>query len=367
MQNHRRCDRFGVTAKAPHVAGPFALAGRGLGFGPDGSGVGVAMISAYRKTGGRLAAAGADLAPLDGLIWVDLEKPTAKEEALLAAALGLSLPSREDMQAIEGSSRLYAEEGALFLTAQVLATPEEQPAEIGPLTFVLTEDRLVTLRYHGPRSIAVFSHRAQTHEMGCVNGQTTLLALMETLVDRLADILEGEGRKLDLLTKTIFDAQRPNAKTQTLSVVLQRIGRAEDLNSKAEESLSTLLRVLGFLSMPTGGAAMAAAKGIEKTRLKTLVHDIRSLQETAARQSRKIDFQLDATLGAINIRQADIIKIFSVVAFVFLPPTLIASIYGMNFVYMPELEWVWGYPMALGMMALSALVPYALFRWKKWL
>lgn len=325
------------------------------------------MITAYRKTDGRLTATGTELAPLQGLVWVDVEKPGDAEEATLAAMLGFAIPTRDDMQEIEVSSRLYAEEGALFLTAQVLATPEGQPPEIGPLTFVLTADRLVTVRYHAPRSIAVFAQRAQVQEMGCVNGQTTMLALMETLVDRLADILEGEGRKLDLLTKTIFDAQRPNAKTQTLSVVLQRIGRAEDLNSKAEESLSTLLRVLGFLSMPTGGAAMAAAKGVEKTRLKILVHDIRSLQETAARQSRKIQFQLDATLGAINIRQADIIKIFSVVAFVFLPPTLIASIYGMNFVYMPELKWVWGYPMALGLMALSALLPYALFRWKKWL
>ena len=316
---------------------------------------------------GRLAAVDAVMAPLQGLVWIDLEAPTAAEEAALEAALGIAIPTREDMQEIEVSSRLYSEEGALFLTAQVLATPEGHPPEIGPVTFVMTADRLITVRYHAPRSMAVFAERAQAQGMGCVNGQTTLLALMETVVDRLADILEGESRKLDLLNKAIFDAHRPSGKAQTLSVVLQRIGRAEDLNSKTEESLSTLLRVLGFLTTPTGGAAVAALKGVEKTRLKTLVHDIRSLQETAARQARKIQFQLDATLGVINIRQSDIIKIFSVVAFVFLPPTLIASIYGMNFINMPELKWPWGYPMALGMMALSALLPYALFRWKKWL
>ena len=325
------------------------------------------MITAYRRTEGRLTATGAEMAPLDGLIWIDLEAPTASEEATLEAALGLAIPTREDMQEIEVSSRLYAEEGALFLTAQVLATPEGHAPEIGPVTFVVTAERLITVRYHNPRSIGVFADRVQAQGMGCVNGQTTLLALMETLVDRLADILEGEGRKLDLLTKAIFNAHRPSGKAQTLSVVLQRIGRAEDLNSKTEESLSTLLRVLGFLTTPTGGAAVAALKGVEKIRLKTLVHDIRSLQETAGRQSRKIQFQLDATLGVINIRQSDIIKIFSVVTFVFLPPTLIASIYGMNFINMPELKWAWGYPMALGLMTLSALVPYALFRWKKWL
>ena len=325
------------------------------------------MITAYRMMDGRLAAVDAVMAPLQGLVWIDLEAPTAAEEAALEAALGIAIPTREDMQEIEVSSRLYSEEGALFLTAQVLATPEGHPPEIGPVTFVMTADRLITVRYHAPRSMAVFAERAQAQGMGCVNGQTTLLALMETVVDRLADILEGESRKLDLLNKAIFDAHRPSGKAQTLSVVLQRIGRAEDLNSKTEESLSTLLRVLGFLTTPTGGAAVAALKGVEKTRLKTLVHDIRSLQETAARQARKIQFQLDATLGVINIRQSDIIKIFSVVAFVFLPPTLIASIYGMNFINMPELKWPWGYPMALGMMALSALLPYALFRWKKWL
>ncbi|MFZ1468066.1 MAG: magnesium transporter CorA family protein [Paracoccaceae bacterium] len=326
------------------------------------------MITAYRAEAGRLRAIeGAMPADPTGIVWIDLHEPDAAEETQLETALGIEIPTREDMQEIEVSSRLYSEEGALFLTAQVLATPDGLPPELGPVTFVLTPDRLVTVRYHAPRSIKVFAERAAAQSMGCTGGQTTLLALMETVVDRLADILEGESRKLDFLTKAIFDAHRPNGKAQTLAVVLQRIGRAEDMNSKTEESLSTLLRVLGFLATPTGGAAVAALKGVEKVRLKTLSHDIRSLQETAARQARKIQFQLDATLGVINIRQADIIKIFSVVAFVFLPPTLIASIYGMNFVYMPELKWPLGYPMALGLMALSALLPYAFFRWKKWL
>ncbi len=149
------------------------------------------------------------------------------------------------------------------------------------MTFVVTPDRLVTVRYHAPRSIGVFAQRAKAQAMGCLTGPTTMLALIETLVDRLADILEGEARKLDHLTKTIFEAHRPKGKAQTLAVVLQRIGRAEDLNSKVEESLSTLQRMLGFLSTPTGGAAVTALKGVEKTRLKTLVHDIRPCRRPA--------------------------------------------------------------------------------------
>lgn len=325
------------------------------------------MIAVYRAQDGRLEkvhSAGADLA---GMVWIDLESPTRAEEDLVETALGLDIPTREDMQEIEVSSRLYGERGALFLTAQVIATPEGHDPEIGPLTFVLTPERLVTVRYHAPRSVGVFAERAASQSMGCINGPTTLLALLETLVDRLADILEGEARKLELLGRAIFQAHRPKGRAQTLSAIVQRIGRAEDLNGKASESLSTIQRVLGFLSQPSGDGAPAVLKGLDKSRLKILVRDVRSLQETAGTQERKILFQLDATLGVINIRQSDIIKIFSVVAFVFLPPTLIASVYGMNFQHMPELAWPWGYPMALGLMALSALVPWIIFRWKKWL
>jgi magnesium transporter len=324
------------------------------------------MITAYRNAEGRLTPSGSDLARLDGLVWIDLDSPTAAEESAVEAALGLDIPTREDMQEIEVSSRLYDEKGALYLTAQVVATPEGQDPEVGPVTFVLTESRLVTVRYHQPRSIGVFAARAATQAMGCTDGPTVLLALIETIVDRLADILEGEARKLDLLSKAIFDAHRPNGRAQTLPALLQRIGRAEDLNSKVEEGLNTLQRIVAYLITPTG-AAIGALKRLEKARLKTLTHDIRSLHETVDKQDRKIMFLLDTTLGVINIRQADIIKIFSVVAFVFLPPTLIASVYGMNFVHMPELKWPWGYPMAIGAMVVSALVPWAIFRWKKWL
>jgi magnesium transporter len=327
------------------------------------------MIGVYVADKGRLS-----LAPSSGLddlaevVWIDMHDPLPAEEKLVEAALGVDIPTREDMQEIEVSARMYDENGALFLTAQVIASPETTEPVIGPVTFVLAKGRLVTVRYHAPGSFQVFAGRAAKQTLGCISGQTTLLALLETMVERLADILEGEARKLDALTKAIFEAHRPSGKAATLSAILQRIGRAEDLNGKVTESLSTIQRVLRFLSVPAGhAAAVAAVAGIDRGRLKVLLRDVRALDETAAVQSRKILFQLDATLGVINIRQADIIKIFSVVAFVFLPPTLIASIYGMNFVHMPELKWVWGYPMALGLMLVSAVIPFAVFRAKKWL
>lgn len=327
-----------------------------------------AMIGIYRIAEGRLAyKESAEASDLMEAVWIDLHNPTAAEDRAVEVALGLDIPTREDMQEIEVSSRLYDEKGALFLTAQVMASPKELAAEIGPVTFVLAKERLVTVRYHAPGSFEVFAERAMKTPMGCMSGQTTLLALLETMVDRLADILEGEARKLDALTKAIFEAHRPDGKAATLAVVMQRIGRAEDLNGKVTESLSTIIRILGYLQAPAGHAAMAAVAGIDKARLVVLDRDVHSLVETAEVQNRKVLFQLDATLGVINIRQSDIIKIFSVVAFVFLPPTLIASIYGMNFAVMPELQWRWGYPMALGLMVLSAVIPWALFRAKKWL
>jgi len=330
-------------------------------------GTGVTMITAYRSEAGRLEVVPDWMADVSRIVWIDLVTPLVEEERALEAAVGVEIPTHDDMQEIEPSSRLYSAQGALYLTAQVIATHDPLSTEIGPVTFVLMPDRLVTVRYHSPGSFDFFATWAGSHDMGCTSGQSTLMALLETVVDRLADVLEAEARKLDTLTKTIFEAHRPSGKSSTLAAVIQRIGRAEDMNGKLVESLSSLQRVLTFLDSPVTEEAKALVNGLNRAQLGSLRQDVKSLQETAMVQSRKVLFLLDATLGVINIRQSDIIKIFSVVAFVFLPPTLIASIYGMNFAYMPELTWTWGYPMALGLMVVSALVPYAIFRLKKWL
>jgi magnesium transporter len=226
---------------------------------------------------------------------------------------------------------------------------------------------LVTVHYHHPGSMAHFADWAARHDTPLASGIDALLGLLDAAVDRLADILEGEARKLDTLSKAVFAAHRPSGKTDTLSAVLQRIGRAEDVNAKVSESMNTILRIVGYLAVSAPTAEGACLSEAERPVAQTLMQDLRSLTEVASTQSSKVRFLLDATLGVINIRQSDVIKIFSVVAFVFLPPTLIASIYGMNFDVMPELHWTWGYPMALVLMVVSALVPYLFFRWKKWL
>jgi magnesium transporter len=329
------------------------------------------MITAYCAHGARLCPLDLNRQGLREALWIDMEHPSAAEEDAVEAALGIDIPTREDMQEIEASSRIYVEGGVLFLTAQVLATRSQGAGEpgldIGPVTFALTPERLVSVHYHHPGSFQYFAEWAARHDTPLRGGIDALLGLMEAVVDRLADVLEGEARKLDALSRTIFDTHRPASQSERLSVVLQRIGKAEDLNGKVKESLATVLRMLNALALPGLPGMQPVLAGIDKPQLKSLIQDLKSLREVAAAQAEKIRFQLDATLGVINIRQSDIVKLFSVVAFVFLPPTLIASIYGMNFDFMPELHWRWGYPLALALMVISAVVPWMIFRWKRWL
>lgn len=325
------------------------------------------MITAYRSRNARLEPLDLARDSLQDAVWIDLLTPTRDEEDAVETALGIDIPTREDMQEIELSSRIYRHRGALVLTAQILETVAAQETEIGPVTFVVLPKRLVSVHYHQPGSLAHFADWATRHDTELATGVDALLGLLESVVDRLADILEGEARRLDKLSTAIFEAHRPSGTGETLGEVLQRIGRAEDLNGKVGESLGTIQRLVGHLAVTAEPPDGLALKAGERSTVRVLLQDIRSLREVAGVQTEKIRFLLDATLGVINIRQADIIKVFSVVAFVFLPPTLIASIYGMNFVHMPELAWPLGYPMALGGMVISAVVPWAIFRWKKWL
>ncbi|MGL4310712.1 MAG: magnesium transporter CorA family protein [Paracoccaceae bacterium] len=323
------------------------------------------MIEAYVLNENRLIAAPDAGAALMQAVWIDMQSPTEAEERLVEAALEFDIPTKGEMQEIESTSRIYAVDGAQFLTASIVSLHDGETPVLAPVTFILSGGRLVTVRYHQPRSIRTFSERAAAGDMGCRDAPGVLLALLETLVDRLADLLEGVGSTLDGLSAQLFRRDKSGTRARDrLSVLLDRIGQAEDLNAKLQESLSTLDRVVAVLNQKIGSAA--ADRG-EKARTKAMLRDIHSLMDYAATHGHKIGFLLDATLGFINMQQSDIIKIFSVVAFVFLPPTLIASIYGMNFVHLPELKWWFGYPMALGMMVVSAVLPYLYFRRKGWL
>jgi magnesium transporter len=304
-------------------------------------------------------------------IWTDLLNPTDAEEAEVEAELGIDLPTRADMREIEPSARIYSEGGALFVTANVLAGAATPEPVMEPVTFVLTAERVVSIRYHEPYSLQNVPQRAAGLQADCSTPLRMLMTLMEVLVERSADILEAESQAVDALSRQIFrPAAKPAQQSVDLAAVIIRIGRHGELNARLQDSLVTVERIVNHMTQMRLSAredqTEASAMGLNG-RDKRLLRDIRSLIAYAEAQSQRVTFMLDATLGLLNIQQNGIIKIFSVAAVVFLPPTLIASIYGMNFEHMPELASPYGYPLALGGMVLSAILPYLFFKRKGWL
>jgi len=296
------------------------------------------------------------------IVWVDLLAPSRQEELAVETWLGAEIPTREEMEEIEVSSRLYAENGVFFMTATLPAQTDGDHPVMSPVTFVLAGKRLVTIRYHEPRAFQSFPVHAEKASIGCSDGETVLLGLLEVVVDRLADVLERVSREIEVLSGEIFHpAETKDARRdRDFQRLLKDIGRKESLASNIRDSLTSLQRLTGFL-----GTAVAGKDARE--RVKTLAGDALSLADHASFLSQKTTFLLDATLGMVNIEQNAIIKIVSVAAVVFLPPTLVASIYGMNFEVMPELKWLLGYPFAIGLMVVSAVLPYWYFRHRGWL
>ncbi|MCX7683946.1 MAG: magnesium transporter CorA family protein [Acetobacteraceae bacterium] len=302
-----------------------------------------------------------------GVVWYDLRDPTAEERAAVEAALGLSLPTREEMGEIEISSRLYQEDGGEFMTVTGLAGLDTDEPVKDPITFILKGDVLVTIRHANPRPFDQFLARAQKPGGPPAHtGEQVMLGILEAMIDRLADALEVAGSEVDALSREIFrkrDARR--RETHTLEALIERIGRKGDLLTLARESLVSIARMATYhAALETEGRKPGKDA---RARVKVIQRDVASLSDHATFLSQKINFMLDATLGLINLEQAKTIKIFSVAAVIFLPPTLVASVYGMNFEHMPELQWQLGYPWALGLMLASAVVPYLFFKKRGWL
>jgi len=324
------------------------------------------MIKAYVAGGDRLRPVDDLLSNRDSVVWADLVNPTREEEQAIEEWSGVDVPTREEMEEIEISSRLYAENGAYFMTATLPAHADGDYPVMSPVSFVLAGKRLITVRYHEPRAFQTFPMHAEKSDLNCSSGQTILIALLEAIVDRLADLLERASREVIDISHDIFHPTEKKASKRdvTFQIILRRIGRKEDLVSNIKDSLVTLQRLSGFLSHAT--LESRSEKDV-RARIKTLSRDVSSLSDHASFITQKITFLLDATLGMINIEQNGIIKIVSVAALVFLPPTLVASIYGMNFEVMPEIKWAAGYPMALGLMVVSAVLPYWFFKRRGWL
>ena len=321
--------------------------------------------------------------PADAL-WIDLLSPTAEEEDAAERLLGVGVPTREEMAEIEESARLYEERGALVMTAVVVTgISEHRRPSTAEVTFVLTPTMLATVRYADPLPFRAFAAKCRRDPDAHGTSELVFLSLVENVVNRVADVLEATGAQLDALSEEVFEgdgaaahgapasegARPPEERARgrpprtDLQAVVKRLGRANALAGKLRESLLSIGRVLAFFRQGMGERLRDGAKA----RLRTLDRDVASLTEYDAQLSAEIGFLLEATFGLIGLEQNDIIKVFSIAAVLFLPPTLVGTVYGMNFEHMPELHWAFGYPFALALMVLSAIAPYYWFKRRGWL
>jgi magnesium transporter len=300
---------------------------------------------------------------------IDLEEPTRAEEKLVEECLGLEIPTRDELAEIEPSSRLYEKNGAIYVTMSTLfGVAEDEPAAT-PIGFVLADNRLVTVRYASPKPIRNFLlHLGREPELAR-DAPTVLARLLDAIIDRLADELEASGEEIDRISSHIFhrkgqgSAATRRVPAERLEALLNRIGRAQGLLTRIRETAVSSSRAIGFL------AATERVRGDEglRERMQSLAADIASLSDHSVFLATNLTFLLDASLGLISIEQNAAIKVFSVAAVVFLPPTLVAGVYGMNFEHMPELDWLAGYPWALVLMLMSAILPYMWFKRRGWL
>lgn len=324
------------------------------------------MIVAYSYSDGTLKAAPVAEGPIPGeAVWIDLISPGDDDDARAETFAGISVPTREEMGSIEQSSRLYLEEGARYMTASLLCGVDTETPVMQAVTFILTQGRLITVRYGEPRAFPAVAGRLGKSCPGGVTGETILIALLEAVVDRAADVLEQIGSDVERLSRRIFErGHKGENANQRYRAILSHINRKEGLVSSARESLASLQRLLSFLGTPTEGADVGKDA---RASIKSMSRDVAGLSDYAAFIGDKIQFLLDATIGMVSLEQNNIIKIFAVLSVVLMPPTLIASIYGMNFEHMPELQWTYAYPAALVAMVISGILPYVFFKWRGWL
>jgi len=323
------------------------------------------MLSVYMPKGTTLERVNVESGAVipENAVWIDMVTPSVQEDRSVEQLIGIAVPTREEMQEIEVSSRLYVENGARYMTATLMCQSDTATPKTTAVTFILSGHRLVTVRYDDPRPFAIVEHKLARSCPAKINGEGVLMDLLDAVIDRSADILERIGAEVDQVSHSIFEPEE-EAQQPSYNDVLKALGRKGDLTSKVRESQVSVGRLLLFLANEADN--MKWPKDT-RAQLQSMLRDVGSLSDHATYLTNKITFLLDAMLGVVNIQQNNIIKIFSVAAVVLMPPTLVASIYGMNFRNMPELDWIGGYPFALILMLFAAALPYLYFKWRKWL
>ena len=297
-------------------------------------------------------------------VWVDLLEPTLAEERAVERLLAIDVPSREEMREIETSSRLYEENGTLYMTATVVTKIDTDRPESAAITFILSHNRLITNRYVDPLPFRRFIAYAERHPNSCNSPPAVLAGLLESVINRVADVIERVATDLDAASVEVFTVSRKKRGAfRDFRKVLERLGQNGELISKARESLVSLGRLLTFVQQST----VVPIPDDVRARFRTLSRDVLAMSDHASFLGTKVSFILDATLGLINIDQNNILKIFSVVTVFLLPPSVIGAVFGMNFSKMPWLHDTWGFWAAMGLMLVSAIGPFLFFKRKGWL
>jgi magnesium transporter len=317
---------------------------------------------------------------LSDAVWIDLLNPTDEERRQVEQAIKLRLPTEGEIEEIESSSRVFKEGATFYLSTPVLESMDSANAAVTSVGFVLSPSQLVTLRF---AHVAAFDDVAVTFAgKAPPSAHEAFVKILESIVEQTADALEHATAELEKISHAAFRADRPirrkKAKTgAALRAALQKIGQMGDGISHIRNTLLGLARIATFAHESSNQGAPAAdqaapaaaqaAAAAAQARMAAIRGDIASLNDYQANLSGKVQFLLDATLGFISIEQNEIFKALTVASVVGVPPVLIAGIYGMNFKYMPELQWSLGYPFAVALIVASALVPIAWFKWRRWI
>ena len=297
-------------------------------------------------------------------IWIDLINPTIEEDRKVQEFVGAPVPTKADPDFTELPEAHYSENGVRYLHALFISEPEDTPDVTG-VTFVIAPTALVTVRYHPVETFDLFSQKLCKTPVRALSPDVVALGLINTSLNRIARALSKAGESLDRIASAVFRTKGDQSRrNQVYSETLDALGRENEKISNLRESMVSVERLLLFLM--SEGRPENTAKSVREVS-KTALRDLQTMGQDASFKAQMVHFLPDSTLGRINLLQNEIIKLFSVLAVIFMPPTVIASIYGMNFKGMPELEWRWGYPLAIMLMTCAAILPYMLFRWKKWL
>jgi magnesium transporter len=302
-------------------------------------------------------------ASLTAASWIDLIDPTPTEISAFEKAFGLRVPTKEELSEIETTSRLRVEHGALYMTAPLILATGDEPWIAAPTGFALSKTILLTVRFV---QSTIFDSVGKE-----LNGERSEPALvyvrvLEELVDHVADLLEASSQALDDASHVIFrrdNLRRLSRETSLLRQLLVRTGRTSERMARINYTLVCLDRMAKFTI--ERGREWVAQDQI--SRLQSVSADIASLEQYAEGLVNRIQLLQDAATGIINVAQNEVMKILTIASVAGIPPVVIAGIYGMNFKNMPELNWVWGYPFALILIALTTLLPLIWFKWKDWI